>query len=130
VAAPYGNRNAAHGHEWRRALKRALARFESKTVKRGRALDEIAFKLVAKAIRGHHESIREIALRLDGKPFQQVEFTPADDTGPRVVVYIPTDQRDRRPGETFEQYRSRVRRDHGVVDEAEVAKIRDERDHR
>jgi hypothetical protein len=111
MGAPYGNRNAARGTEWRQAITRVLRRYKSKSVSRGRALEAIAERLVGKALRGDIEAIREIGLRLDGKPFQQIEIeSPADQQVP-VTIVMPYNNRGPAPGETEEAFRERVERE-------------------
>lgn len=65
--AKLGNKNAAKGFEWKHAVKHALKKYESSSVKRGQALRAIALKLVEDALAGKPEAWREISERLDGK---------------------------------------------------------------
>jgi hypothetical protein len=68
MAAPKGNRNAAKGHMWAGAIRRALAEDRE-------ALQEIARKLVSKAKEGDLAYIKEIGDRLDGKAAQSLELS-------------------------------------------------------
>lgn len=67
IGPPLGNRNSAKGREWFTAVKYALAKYDKNSIKRGRALREIALKLVEDALAGKEYAIREISERLDGK---------------------------------------------------------------
>jgi hypothetical protein len=70
AGAPLGNRNAVKSKPWEEALKRALAR-AGNSVELG--LNPIADWVVAAAVGGDIEAIREIACRLDGKPTEHVQ---------------------------------------------------------
>src|SRR5882757_2286400 len=76
MAAPPGNRNAAHGRKWQEAIDRALKRFEDKRskIQAGQALDRIAKKVVKAALEGDWWAVTEIGNRLDGKPAQTIDF--------------------------------------------------------
>lgn len=70
-----GNQNAAKGKVWRDELKKSLKCYESKGengVKRGTALRRIADRVVQDAIDGNKDAWTEIAIRLDGKPSQEI----------------------------------------------------------
>lgn len=70
AGAPEGNKNAAKGKAWADALRAELAQFEDheRKIERGHALRAIARKVVAKAIDGDKDAMKEIGDRLDGKP--------------------------------------------------------------
>jgi hypothetical protein len=84
----FGNRNAAKGKEWMGAVKWALKRYESNSIKRGQALRAIAIKLVEDALAGKADAWREISERLDGK------VGSGDSAGSIKVLVI----RDQSPG--------------------------------
>jgi len=75
--APLGNRNATNGRMWNNAIKKAL-RKRSKS-EQMEALEEIAEKLIVKALDGDIAALREIGDRLDGKPNQSIS---GPDEGP------------------------------------------------
>jgi len=81
MPAPLGNQNAKNHHEWKTALRHALGKYESGTIKKGTALREIAAKLIEKALDGDMGAIKEIADRLDGRPHQA--FIEIDDNRSR-----------------------------------------------
>ncbi len=68
MAAPRGNRNAAKGHMWAGAIRRALAEDRE-------ALQTIARKLVEKAKEGDMAALKEFGDRLDGKAAQSMEIS-------------------------------------------------------
>lgn len=70
MGAPLGNKNAVNKGEWTANIRWALKHYHDSSVKRGKALREIAYKLVAQAVDGDKEARREIGDRLDGKPAQ------------------------------------------------------------
>lgn len=70
MSAPIGNQNARNAREWKDTLKYTLDNFENGAIERGKALREIATKLIEEALDGKMPAIREIADRLDGKPHQ------------------------------------------------------------
>ena len=70
-----GNTNASNGAPWRKAIRRALATYSDDKVAAGKALRQIAHKLVEKALAGDRDAIGEIGNRLDGKAPQYVEKT-------------------------------------------------------
>ncbi len=72
MSAPIGNQNARKAREWKDALKYALDTFEGGAIERGKALREIATRLIEKALAGDLQAIKEIGDRLDGKPTQAV----------------------------------------------------------
>lgn len=63
-----GNKNAHKGRMWHDALRKAIAQDD------GLRLRKAAETLLDKAADGEGWAIREIADRLDGKPFQSVEL--------------------------------------------------------
>lgn len=69
MAAPLGNKNAHKGRMWHDALRKAITQDD------GKRLRKAAEILLDKAAEGEGWAIREIADRLDGKPFQSVELT-------------------------------------------------------
>lgn len=84
AGAPKGSKNAARGTEWRDAIRKAVAMFESEDVERGQALRKIADVVVIQALSGNKDAIQEIGNRLDGKPHQSIDIglssdTPAED---------------------------------------------------
>ena len=64
MAAPKGNKNAAGKREWSSAIR--------KRVVQRKAMDELADKLIDKALDGDHQALREIGDRLEGKSVQSV----------------------------------------------------------
>jgi hypothetical protein len=71
AGAPKGNKNAVKSKPWEDALRRALSR-AGNSVQKG--LNPIADKVVALAMDGDLDAIREIACRLDGKPTEHVHI--------------------------------------------------------
>ena len=73
-----GNKNNTKSRPWKNAIRKALLQFEEGDVRRGDALRKIADKLVRTALDPSHESyqfaVRELGLRLDGKPTETVEI--------------------------------------------------------
>lgn len=68
AGAPQGNKNAAKGRKWQKAIERALARAANSTVSAG--LDEAA-NLFVKAVRsGDQWALKELGDRIDGRPAQ------------------------------------------------------------
>lgn len=70
--APLGNDNAAKNKPWAEALRKALVQYESKSVKRGEAIAEVAKMTVELALAGDKDARQEIGNRLDGKPHQTI----------------------------------------------------------
>lgn len=70
-----GNQNARKGKEWFDALRYALANYEDDDVKRGQALKKIGKTLIAKALEGDMQAIKEIGDRIDGKAVQVIDAT-------------------------------------------------------
>ena len=70
--APIGNDNATRNKPWADALKRALARYATKDVEPGQAMNKLAERVVADAIAGNKDAWQEIGNRLDGKPHQTI----------------------------------------------------------
>lgn len=68
--APTGNKNAIKGSPWRDAINRALAKRDER--EKGRALANIAEKLLAAAEIGDVAALKELGDRLDGKAAQAV----------------------------------------------------------
>lgn len=71
MAAPKNNRNAARAKDWRDTLVFVLENY--KGCEKGMALREIANTLIAKAIDGDMQAIKEIGDRIDGKAVQCIE---------------------------------------------------------
>ena len=84
--AQIGNNNAGKGSTWRNMLKERLKKYDKKGCKRGRALERIADKVIADAIDGNKDAWNEIAVRLDGKPSQ--EITGIDNTNITLVQRV------------------------------------------
>ena len=70
--APVGNKNATQGRPWRDAINRALAKRDER--EQGRALANLAEKLLAAAEIGDVSALRELGDRLEGKPAQAVQL--------------------------------------------------------
>lgn len=70
-----GNNNASKGKEWTDAIRYALANYEDDKVKRGKALKEIALKLVGKCLEGDTGAMEKMGDRLEGKVMQIVQGT-------------------------------------------------------
>ncbi len=70
--AQKGNNNAGKGSTWRNMLKDRLKRYEASGCDRGKALQRIADKVIKDAIDGNKDAWNEIAVRLDGKPSQEI----------------------------------------------------------
>ena len=68
MAAPKGNRNAAHDKPWANHLLRAAKQDPDR-------MRRIADKLLDMAAEGDVAAIREMVDRLDGKPKQAIEAT-------------------------------------------------------
>lgn len=75
--APKGNNNATKGKMWSDAVRKALVQ--------RKALKPIAEKLIAMALEGDMQAIKEIGDRLDGKAVQAVS---GEDGGPLVVEIV------------------------------------------
>ena len=65
MAAPVGNRNAAKAKVWSAAIQRALDRRASE---RGKAIDDLADKLLDLCAEGDLQALKELGDRLEGKP--------------------------------------------------------------
>jgi hypothetical protein len=68
--APLGNTNQSKGRPWADAIRRAMARAEAEG--NGRAINELADRLLEKAAEGDMAALKELGDRLDGKPHQTV----------------------------------------------------------
>jgi len=69
MAAPLGNQNACRSNrEYRNALLRTLKQYEASGTPRGEALNQVTTRLVQLALKGEPWAIKEIAVRVDGKP--------------------------------------------------------------
>jgi hypothetical protein len=68
MAPPKGNRNAAKGHMWAGAIRRALAEDRE-------ALQIAARALITKCKDGDLAAIKELGDRLDGKAAQSLELS-------------------------------------------------------
>lgn len=73
-----GNKNQSKGKPWRDAIHKALKQYESGDVKRGDALRKIADEIVSAALDrkdpNFQFAVKELGLRLDGKPTETVEI--------------------------------------------------------
>lgn len=83
MAAPEGNKNAAKGKKWQKALEKALARIGEGDMEVG--LAKIADKVIAAAADGDKDAWKDIADRLDGKPAQSVTLS-GDEENPLQTV--------------------------------------------
>lgn len=74
MGAPIGNQNARKAKAWEGALRAALAQFSTPDgrIKPGEALRNIAEVVVARALAGDKDAVKEIGDRLDGKPAQAI----------------------------------------------------------
>jgi len=87
MAAPKGNKFAAHDKPWTNALQRVLAQLELRneqglvTTQPGEALRQIAEVTVMRALAGDKDARKEIADRLDGKPTEYVNVQHRADPG-------------------------------------------------
>ena len=70
-----GNSNASKGKAWRDALHKALTRYETDDVKKGEALEKIAYTVIEAALGGSKDAWQEIGNRLDGKPHASIEHS-------------------------------------------------------
>ena len=77
MAAPIGNKNAAKGRLWAKAIERAVARLESGDLDKG--LERLAQKLVASADIGDPWALKEIGDRTDGKAAQALLLSGAEE---------------------------------------------------
>lgn len=68
-----GNNNATKGKEWTGAIRYALANYQDDKIKRGRALKEIALKLVRECLEGDTIAMEKMGDRIEGKVAQIVE---------------------------------------------------------
>jgi hypothetical protein len=71
MAAPLGNKNAAKAKVWTAAIERALERRGSE---RGKAIDEIADKLLSLCMDGDLGALKQLGDRLEGKPAQAISM--------------------------------------------------------
>jgi hypothetical protein len=85
MAAPEGNKNAAKGKKWQKALEKALARIGDGDMEVG--LSKVADKVVAAAADGDKDAWKDIADRLDGKPAQTTTLA-GDPDNPLVIDKI------------------------------------------
>lgn len=79
AGAPKGNTNAKNKGIWRDAIRRALAKHKD-------ALDACANQLVAAAMSGDLQALKELGDRLDGKPAQSMALTDPDGGPLRIVA--------------------------------------------
>lgn len=79
MAAPKGNTYAKNKGIWRDAIRRALAKNRD-------ALDACASQLVAAAMGGDLQALKELGDRLDGKPAQSLALTDPDGGPLRIVA--------------------------------------------
>lgn len=84
-----GTRNRARGKEFQDAIRKAAWKYEDDEVKRGNALYTIASKLVGQAVdpdSPHYEfAVKEIGMRLDGKPTDTKEIGLSDGTAAEIL---------------------------------------------
>lgn len=80
IPAPEGNTRFGDYHQWRNAISRALSK--KGTVDRAESLYQVADELLQCALNPespHYEfAVKEIGLRLDGKPKEHIEFSTDD----------------------------------------------------
>lgn len=90
--APKGNKNAARGVRFRKALEKAIAEEGMKDA--AAALEHGAFsagmlriarKIVAQAMKAEPWAIKEIGDRLDGRPHRQIDLGIDEDTAETIV---------------------------------------------
>jgi hypothetical protein len=79
MGAPVGNRNAAKAKVWSAAIQRALDRRVSE---RGKAIDDLADKLLDLCLEGDLAALKEFGDRMDGKPAQSVTVAGDEDAPP------------------------------------------------
>lgn len=84
--AQTGNQNARKGSKWRNTLRKRLKVYESSKCAKGNALQVIADRVIEDAIDGNKDAWNEIAVRLDGKPSQ--EITGIDNTNITLVQRV------------------------------------------
>lgn len=84
AGAPKGNNNATKGRPWREAIDRAIKRNRD-------ALDACAASLLAAAMNGDMQALKELGDRLDGKPAQSLALTDPDG-GPLRIIASSTDE--------------------------------------
>lgn len=84
MGAPVGNKNAAKAKVWTAAIERALERRGSE---RGKAIDEIADKLLSLCMEGDLGALKELGDRLEGKPGQAVTVG-GDSQNPLITAII------------------------------------------
>lgn len=88
--APRGNQNKNKGKRWSGALRKALTLFENDKVKGGQALDKIALEVVGAAVDRTDDNwqfaVKEIGMRLDGKPTERIEVDASDAAGHVVGI--------------------------------------------
>mgnify|MGYP003625087493 FL=1 len=87
--APKGSRNRAQGKQFQEAIRKAAWKYSDDETKRGNALLTIATKLVGQAVNPdspHYEfAVKEIGLRLDGKPTDTKEIGLSDGTAAEIL---------------------------------------------
>lgn len=103
TGAQPGNQNGFKGAQFREALDKALKRYDTNPVKRGKALLAITLKVVEKAVEGDMAAINMIADRLDGKPVQAISGPQGEPLQlvQRVIIQA-TDEQDPIEGEYTE----------------------------
>lgn len=93
----------SHGPaRWRRTLRRTLRTYESPTYPKGEALERIAERLIALALEGDMDAIREIGNRLDGKPTERVEVRALPSVRVSDAERLREQLRAARPGKPTE----------------------------
>ena len=80
AGAPLGNKNAVKNRPWAEALNRALLAED------GKKLRKLADKIVALALKGNVNALKEIGDRLDGKPAQALVGPDGGDLQAKVTV--------------------------------------------
>ena len=86
VGGQTGNNNGNKGSQWRNMLKERLKKYNDSDCKRGKALEKIADKVIKDALDGNKDAWNEIAVRLDGKPSQ--EITGLENTSVTLVQRV------------------------------------------
>lgn len=86
MAAPEGNKNAAKGKKWQKALEKALARIGDGDMEVG--LAKVADKVVLAAAYGDKDAWKDIADRLDGKAAQSLTIGGDEENPVHTVTTI------------------------------------------
>ncbi len=91
MAAEIGNQYARDGKRWKAAILRALSRAAGDVNK---GLDQLASRMVSKAMAGDRWAMDHIADRVDGKPVPAIEGDSIPVTVVRVE-FVPVGQEQR-----------------------------------